>query len=108
VEYTGSYDTDCIYLCRNKENNNEYIAISDFLNQKAISGSINLLFSEEEWADTIVNTTVITRDSHNPGLDNILNDIIDNRAFAITDSKEYSIFDILSATNNTIINLKSK
>lgn len=102
IKFNNDYDDNKIYLCRNKENHHEYIAVYDFIKNPILGGDINVLFSSEDLADGLINSTIIMRSWTNPKIQSMLDDILINRSFAIRDRNNYSIFEMLSAKNNDI------
>ncbi len=108
IKYNNNFDSDLIYLCRNKHDANEYIAVLDFLVVPNNAPSFTTIFPDEDLADALINSIIITRSKSSPSLDKILNELVAKRAFAIQDRNEYSIFEMMSATNSILTDLIPK
>jgi hypothetical protein len=104
-KYNNDYDPGKIYLCRNKENHNEYISVHDFTNNSSNSNNFNLMFTDEKMADTLNNIIIITRSQSYNTIQQTLDEIVETRSFSIKEHDNYSIFDIISVTDKILLNL---
>lgn len=107
-KFNSDYDPAKIYLCRNKENPSEYIAVHDFIQLPDKTSNFNVIFTDETIADALVNTLIITRSNNHTKLQGNLDKIVEQRSFALREKNNYSIFNMISATNEILINLIPK
>lgn len=106
--YQNNFNPSDFYICRNKENHKEYLSVYDFISKPMVDGNFNLLFDDEGIADALINTVILTRSQTNKNLQKIIDKIVYDRSFAIMEKDNYSIFDMISVTDEILINLIPK
>ena len=101
----GDTNNNRIIFCQNEKNKEEYFITQDFMpNVNNKISNLNSIFPSEDLADAFINSAILTRDKSSEELTKLLDNLIKDRSFAHSGSGAYSLFDMISVIDESILN----